>query len=207
MSEEPSVAPLEAPTNSPTFITRQVGGVDVKFHPIRLRCYFRLKTIATPVLLALAELMHGGDKDVAITIRDFKDDGSGRVGTEHMTTAIDARLAEVRSLERRNAFKAAIDGIMSESAGEVFAELIMDSLHDFFKPEEASDAKKIKTFANKIQGDVFFEYVAGVIEANKGVFIPLVETLAPGLIAGIKRKLAAAGVTIEAKPPEVGATK
>lgn len=147
----------------------EIGGEELTFYPVSIKMAFRLQSIAGPVAEALSVLMTRRDSDTSSTIVPGKD---GVAQSIHVD-AIPTDTAALRTKERRQAVRQAVDTLLNPKNVEVLASLLGDSLRDVF-PRDAKMAEKVE-FVESLPVGVAAQMVVAFVEANKRVFGPLAD--------------------------------
>jgi hypothetical protein len=158
---------------SPKYVTHKVQGQELHFYSASPKVLFELRTIAEPLVRALAVLLRDSSKDVGQkqTTRKTKD---GEV-SEIIVEPISPELVERLEKEKQAAFKDLLDVVTSQDSAMALGMLFLDALRDD-RPENytRNDAKE---FVQAMDLSVIKEMLEGVIKANKGHFAPLADLL------------------------------
>jgi len=147
----------------------EIGEDKLTFYPVSIKAAFRLQSIAGPVAEAVTVLLTKNESDTACKIRPGADGKPSEVDTE----AIPTETAALRTSERKEAVRKAIDTLLNPKNSEVLAYLLGDSLRDVF-PRDAKMAEKIE-FVESLPIGVAAQMVWAFIAANKRTFGPLAE--------------------------------
>lgn len=175
-----------------TAVTSKVGDLDIDFYPVSVGMMLRLKGMIGPIAKAIATLTSSNSKDTGSV---SKEDGAPYVledGTpmtqmvgntmqmvrdvETSIKPIDPSLARFRSEERTGA----INELMVAFGDERNVGVIGDICQDSMQVPEANRVDGAK-FMETVEAPDFYDIVAGVAKANKGVFGPLADMMGPGL--------------------------
>lgn len=174
----------------PTYIEHKVGDNTLKFYPISVKTLFKLKAFLGPFGKAIATFTASNQNDQARIGREMNapyvgDDGKPYKiaqsdksfalvrDTETTIEAIDPKLAEVREAQRLRAIENITTMLSEEKNLETIAEIVIDSLRFPDRPPPAQE------FIREVPVPLMFEFVMGVIHANKGVFAPVGKLLSP----------------------------
>jgi len=152
----------------PAGLEKTIEGQKLMFYPISMKAFFKLRQVAGPVMKAITTLLTRNDSDCATRA---KSDPSGKV-TEVNTEAIPTETAKLRTRERQEAMKAAVETLLDPANAEVLAYLLGDSLKDDLK--DCSMKEKVE-FVENLPFGVAFQMCIALVEANKRVFGPLAE--------------------------------
>jgi hypothetical protein len=157
-------------------VTSTVAGRDLKFFPVSVWTALKLRKISSTIAKSAAVLFEGGEALRSSKFREVYEGGKGGDGgiqRDREMQAIDPKLAEMRHLHRQAAIDDLLNTLMLEENGFLLADFIKDSLReesiDF---SNSSDGRR--KFLETLSVDILAEIVAGLIQANKAVFDPLV---------------------------------
>lgn len=162
-----------------------VGGTEQKFWPLSLRMTFRLRGIAKPIAKAVAAFLSTASRDDTgsehSTVRS-----TGGEQTHITVTAISPDLAKVRFEQRQSSIESFMEGVLSEPAMAVLADMIMDSMREAYPNRKSGD---IDEFCKTVPAPIAMEMLAGVAKANAKLFDPL-KDLAAQAKAAVQANLA-----------------
>lgn len=158
---------------STNFVEHQVNGQTLRFHPVSVTVFFRLRKLAKPIATAVSTLFFPNDsRDVRIveqTIAPSGDDPGGKVTTNE---PVSPEIAIMRDEQRSVAIAEAIDALTSDENADVVGEVIMDSLRDLF-PRRSADNPPAREFMQALDACALAGLLIGVAKANAEVLGPL----------------------------------
>ncbi len=152
----------------PAGLEKEIEGEKLIFYPISMKALFKLRQVAGPVMEALTILLTRNDNDCATRA---KSDKSGKV-TEIDTEAIPTETAKLRTAERKDAMRKAVETLLDPGNSEVMAYLLGDSLKDSF---DGVPMKEKVEFVEALPFGIAFQMCLALVEANKKVFGPFAE--------------------------------
>jgi len=172
-------------------IEKKIGDTTVTFYPLPIGVLFKCRSLGDSVSKMLAAFFADTSKDTKKEelIAPTKLDGEDKVfeTRQNVEQAIEPSIASLRLRHREDGIKALVDALLGDKTQEIISEMIVRSARKEFKPEDAKD------IMDKVDMETFKELVAGVLEANKGVFAGMGELLSrltnKEVAAGVKEKL------------------
>lgn len=172
-------------------IERKIGDTTVTFYPLPIGVLFKCRSLGESVSKMLAAFFADTSKDTKKEeiVAPTQLDGNDKVfeTRQNVVQAIEPSMASLRLKHREDGIKALVDALMGDKTQEIISEMIVRSARKEFKPEDAKD------LMDKVDMETFKELIAGVLEANKGVFAGMGELLSrltnQEVAAGVKEKL------------------
>lgn len=171
----------------PAGYTVEIEGEEITFYPVSVKALFKLQAIAGPVAEAITVLLTKHESDTASRVKPGKDGRPESIDME----AIPTETARLRTQERTEAVRSAVETLLNPKNSEVLAYLMGDSLRDVFD-RDAKMAEKIE-FVESLPAGILAQMGVAFVKANKGVFGPLAE----GVGDMLQKGMAAAGMSQE----------
>lgn len=145
----------------PSGITHEVNGHNLVFYPITLAMTTKLKQIGGDLAEALTTIFTSNQNDVTQVVSQ----------DETVISAIDPKLAEMRSNEKARAMRKAVETLLDSKNAEVVGAVLIDSLRDMFP--DRKKAPPPAEFIAHLSLPHLGEMVVGLLKANAGVLGPL----------------------------------
>lgn len=165
---------------------QEIGGQNFVFHPISLPVLYQLQSAFKGLGKAFASYANAR-QDVTHTEESTHDPATGQVVVTRHDGAIDPKLAEIRSAQRREAVQATLDAIFAEENQLMLGRVIADSL----KAEDMKTDAEVREFLDSVDLTVLIEFVQGVVMANAKVFGPFLDRLKAQVKAKLEEALGA----------------
>lgn len=169
MAEEPKRTYLQ-----PNHIERKVGNETVKFWPVTGRTAFKMRRVGEPLTKVLSVLFQSRKTDVgrqSVQTPVFENGVLKGMSEQTTELACGADVLKFRGAQMDQAVSQLWAVGMSDEVLNMLCEFIIDSAREEFKgwtPQK---------FQDEVPITVIPALVAGVIDANKGVFGPLAQRL------------------------------
>lgn len=161
----------------PKRTTHEVSGVEWQFYPISVDCAIKLRSLGGPLVSALTVLFARNSNDVRQIVREFDASATESAGRESVVEAISPELATLRSKERRDALKEAVDTVFDPENKNMVGQVLMDSLRDMFPRDTRRDWPPAQEFMKHFDVVTLREAVVGLIKANVEVFGPFAKKI------------------------------
>lgn len=186
---------------TPTAVTHQVCGKDLRFYPLSTDIICELRTMAEPLAEAVMQLLAPSKQDTGTQVEDIQD-AKEQVRTRRtVMEGISTDLAKHRDAQRKGAVATLVQMFLNKDTRLLLGSIIMDSLRDDFDGDDARDLKTVAEFLDgdgekrpRIDARMFVEFLMGVLKANKEVFGPLGLDAARELLAKRMSELRRDGV-------------
>lgn len=162
-------------------VDQEVNGQQMRFYPVSLRLAFRMRSFLAPIAKALTVLLPNEQDDTRLTGYENRSVKQAD-GTEMQTTEVGAIRPEILqqiNSRRERAIEDLVMAVTSEENANLIAELIMDSLRDDF-PRKPSPSQ-IQEFREEMDIDSLLQALAGFGKANKKIFDPFLDKVAPSV--------------------------
>lgn len=152
---------------SPKFVDREINGQPLRFYPISLYAFGKLRSAIATLASAVTTLIAVDKREAGHVVEDttFPD---GTTGSRFTQNAINPELARIRSEQRAQAISAAIETILEPKNVNALCELIMVSLRDVHP--KRPNATEVDQFASTIDVPTLLQMIAGVAAANGSLF-------------------------------------
>lgn len=166
---------------TPNYVEAKVNNQNLKFWPVSVGLIFKLRSVARPLLTAIAMLTQENANDVKKIERMVRTpDGKG-FDSEIVVEAISPELAKYREGKREFLIGDTIEKLLADDNKEVLGEIIMDALHEVFPRDPLSrkfkDDVQPREFIESITFQQLVQLLTGVASANQEIFGPLAQTV------------------------------
>lgn len=165
----------------PPSILGKVGDREFRFYASSGAVLFKLRPVAKVIGRAVAAFTYRPEEETGYTRREWKGEAEG---VEVTVPATDAKLAEQRYAQHREAVEALIDAFLDEKNAPLVALLIHDSMRDEFGSRKKSfSTAEAEEFLGAYDVGTIVLLLTHVLNANKQSLGPLwarpAEALAP----------------------------
>jgi hypothetical protein len=166
-------------SNLPAYTDRSVRktvcGTEQSFYPISADLLFSLRALAPPLASAFSAFMEGGaGKDQRILERTWGTKDAEEFGSHREVEPVSVEVTAARIKQREKAIQDLIGALLGEDSKALIGQIICDSVRTRTDEQLPTAAEGLEFFRRQ-NIESLKEYVEAVIEANRGVFGPLVE--------------------------------
>jgi hypothetical protein len=158
------------------YITREIEGHQVQFHPISVGALFELRRIAKPLVGAISTLFPTTPPELERTlVKRTMHDNSG-TANEEIYEGVSPDLESTRVRARQEAMQNAVETLLDPGNAKTVGRLVMDSCRELFPRGDKSNPKPDE-FMRDLDTDIAIGFLRGVAEANVSVLGPFGDLL------------------------------
>lgn len=186
--------------------TADIEGQTFTFYTCSFGVVARLAPVIARLMSKFAVLMGNGQQDQGYVSEDYVDE-NGMVISKTTTEAITAELAETRARQREEAVQVAVETVLADHNRLAVARMISDSLRDDFpRGKDKPKDDELRAWMDDLDLPVFFQFLMGMLKANKRVFGDLGKGLGPALQKQVDDALKRAGAASQDDESEQSST-